>query len=130
MSRESVTMRGRQVAEQGMVDACVIRRQTGEATDPDTGEVTPTYADVYTGKCRVQTRGLATYSPNVGQQRTDIFTAELQVPIDVTDVKVNDVVEITASLDPFLVGHTLRINNLAYGTHKTARRLPVQEITS
>jgi len=113
-----------------MVDACVIRRRTGETTDPTTGEVTPTYAQVYSGKCRVQTRNIATQSSNVGQQRVDLFTSELQLPIEVVDVLVNDVVEVTDSLDPALVGHSMRVTNLAYGTHKTARRLPLQEITS
>lgn len=131
MSRESITTRGRQVAETGMIDACVIRRKTGETTNPNTGAVVPVYGlEVYSGKCRVQTRNIATQSSTVGQQRVDLFTSELQIPIAVVDVEVNDVVEITESFDPDLVGRTMRVTNLAYGTHKTARRLPLQEITS
>lgn len=113
-----------------MVDSCVIRRQTGEEIDPDTGKVTPTYADVYTGKCRLQFRGLATESPTSGQQRVDLLTAELQLPIATVDVEVNDVAEITESLDPDLPGRVFRINNLMHKTHATARRLSVEEVTS
>lgn len=130
MSRASVVARGRAAAEAGMVDSCVIRRQTGTATDPDTGRITPTYTDVYIGKCRVQSRNLQAGSPNAGQQRVDMYTTELQVPIEVTGVEVNDQVEITASADPELVGRQLRVANLMHATHKTARRLPLEEITS
>lgn len=129
MSAASVTARGRAVAERMMVDTCTIKRQTGEVID-EAGEGTPTYTTVYTGKCRVQARNLASESPNVGQQRVDIYTTELQLPIAVTDVAVNDVVEITASLDPMLAGRSMRVNNLMYGTHKTMRRLSVEEPTS
>lgn len=130
MSRASVVARGRQMAARGMVDTCVVRHQTGTAVDPDTGKVTPTYTDVYTGACRVQFRGLATQSPTSGQQRVDLLSAELQLPIAVTQVLVNDVVEVTTSLDPDLPGRLLRIKNLMHGTHKTARRLQIEEVTS
>jgi hypothetical protein len=54
MSRETATLRGRQMAENGMVDACQIRRQTGETTTG--GVITPTWTSLYDGPCRVQTQ--------------------------------------------------------------------------
>ena len=113
-----------------MVDTCTIRHQTGVTVNPDTGASEPTYTVVYTGKCRVQSRNLGTESPNAGQQRVDIYATELQLPISVTGVAVNDLVEITDSLDPDLIGRTLRVNNLFYKTHATSRRLPLEEVVS
>lgn len=130
MTAASVMARGRARAESMMVDACVIRRQTGSTVDPNTGAEVPTYEQVYAGKCRIQFRGLATESPTSGQQRVDLLTTELQLPITVTDVHVNDVAEITASLDPDLPGRLLRVNNRMHKTHATARRLSVEEISS
>lgn len=136
MTAASVTARGRAAAEALMVDACVIRRQVGTTTDPDTGAVTPSYEDVYSGKCRVQSRNLSARSPNSGQQRVDLYAVELQLPITVTGVAVNDVAEITVSLDPELptpradgTPRLFRVNNLFHKTHATSRRLSVEEVT-
>jgi hypothetical protein len=130
VSLPNLLARGRARAESLMVDSCVIRRRTGSTVDPDTGAEVPTYTQVYEGKCRIQFRGLATESPTSGQQRVDLLTTEIQLPITVTDIAVNDVVEITASLDPDLPGRLLRINNRMHKTHATARRMSVEEITS
>lgn len=130
MSVATLLARGRAAAEALMVDSCVIRRQTGSTVDPNTGAEVPTYEQVYAGKCRVQFRGLATESPTSGQQRVDLLTTELQLPITVTDIAVNDVVEMVTSIDPDLPGRRLRINNRMHKTHATARRLSVEEITS
>lgn len=112
-----------------MVDSCVIRRQTGESTDAD-GNVTPAYVTIYTGKCRVMSRAVATSSPNSGQQRVDLLTLEVHIPVSVTAADVNDDVEITASRDADLVGKHFRVDNLSHKTDLTARRLPVEERTS
>ncbi|TDB84970.1 hypothetical protein E1091_17135, partial [Micromonospora fluostatini] len=50
--------RGRRAAERLMVDRCVVRRKTGEATDDD-GNITPTWQTVYpppegVGRCRLR----------------------------------------------------------------------------
>lgn len=113
-----------------MIDACVIRRQTGTSVDPNTGASVPTYSEVYSGKCRIMAWNVATSSPNVGQQRVDLLRSELHIPIGTTGVQVNDVAEITASRDPDLVGRRLRLDNLMHKTDATARRFPVEEVTS
>ena len=113
-----------------MIDRCRIERTTGTTVDPETGESTPQTTVVYAGKCRVMSWAVATTSPNVGQQRTDLLRMDLHVPMSVAGVAVNDVATITASRDPDLVGKRLRIDNLAHKTDATARRFPVEEITS
>lgn len=113
-----------------MTDTCRIERQTGTAVDPNTGASVPTWEPVYVGKCRVMSWSVATTSPNVGQQRVDLLRMELHVPVSATGVAVNDVATITASRDPDLVGRRLRIDNLMHKTDETARRFPVEEVTS
>ena len=45
-------------------------------------------------------------------------------------VRVDDVVEVTASLDPDLVGRKATVTDLAHKTLATARRLVVEEVTA
>lgn len=135
MSVAGVLARGRAAAEALMVDACAIQRVTGTTLDPDTGAETPTYMPVYAGRCRFQSRNLTGASPQAGQQRVDLYVLELQIPATVTGVAVNDVVTVTASVDPELVApradgtpRLFRVANLMHKTHATARRLPLEEV--
>jgi hypothetical protein len=130
MSALAATLAGRRAAERLMVDSCTVRRKTGESRNEDTGAVTPVYGTtVYAGKCRLQLRGLAGQSPDSGEQRIDILRGELQLPISVVGVRVDDRVDFTSSLDPDLVGRVFRVADLMHATHKTARRVPVEEVT-
>ena len=130
MSAVTATLAGRRAAERNMVDACLIRHRTGESTDPDTGVVTPTYSTVYAGKCRVQQRALVSQGAETGQAHVFQVPYELQLPMSVTGVAVEDVVTVTASvLDPELVGRLFWIRGLGGASHKTARRLPIEEVT-
>lgn len=125
--------RGRAAAESLMVDTCTITRTTGEATDEDTGVVTPTTADVYAGKCRVQQSQLGADSTpaDPGEAYVRLVAFELQIPMSVEGLRVGDVATITASaLDPDLVGRAFNVLGLAHKTHATARRLQVQEIAT
>ena len=56
---------------------------------------------------------------------------EAQVPMSVTGLRVGDRITVTASThDADLVGRVFVVLGLAHGTHKTARRLQVQEIAT
>lgn len=112
-----------------MTDTCVIKRQTDE-TEDDYGRVTPIYTTLYAGKCRVQAFQVATSSPDSGQTRVDLLSMYVHVPIAVTTVEVNDLVDITASRDPDLPGVKFRVDNRMHKTDGTARRIPVEERTS
>ena len=130
MNRAEVTARGRIAAEQGMVDACTIRRRTGESTDPDTGETTPAYLTPYAGKCRVQQSPAQAQQQDAGQDFMLLLRLEVQLPMSVVGLQVGDEITITASVhDPDLVGRTFLIRDLAHKTHATARRMQVTERT-
>lgn len=125
--------RGRAAAESLMVDTCTITRTTGETTNEDTGVVTPTTATVYTGRCRIQQSQLGADSTpsDPGEAYVRLVAFELQVPMSVVGLRVQDVITITASaLDPDLVGRAFNVLGLAHKTHATARRVQVQEIAT
>lgn len=131
MSRASVLARGRAAAEAGMVDACTIRRSTGETTDPVSGVVTPTWQQLYAGKCRVQQKSIQAEDEDAGEARLLMVRLEVQLPMSVTDLEPDDQVLITASeSDPDLPGRVFTIADLFHKTHATARRIGVVERTS
>ncbi|HEX7160400.1 MAG TPA: DUF6093 family protein [Trebonia sp.] len=132
MSRASVLARGRAAAEAGMVDACIIRRITGQVTDPDTGEVTNTYTTIYEGKCRLQQISRTQARPEqAGEAYLLMLRRELQLPMSVTGLRTEDEVTMTASAyDPDLPGRVFLIRDLFGKTEATARRIAVEEVTS
>jgi len=121
--------RGRRAAERLMVDECVIRRRTGETTGPG-GVVTPTYEQLYAGRCRVQQPPVQAQAQEPGEAHVLVLRLEVHVPMPVSGLRVGDEVEITASAhDPDLVGRTFLVHDLAHKTQATARRLGVVERT-
>jgi hypothetical protein len=131
MSAASVLARGRAAALALMVDACTIQRLTSSTTDPVTGVPTPTYATIYAGRCRVQQQTATAGARDVGEANLLLLRLEMQLPMSVTGLQVDDVVTVTASaLDPDLIGRRFRIRDLAHKTHATSRRVGVEEVTS
>ncbi len=128
MYATSAVMRGRAAAERLMIDTCDILRRTGETTDPDTGDVVPVYAQVYTGKCRVQQADVLGQTDDLGEDAIVRVRHTLQLPMSVVGVEIDDEAQITASpLDPDLLGRTWLVRGLAHKTHATARRIHIEE---
>lgn len=131
MTASTVLARGRAAAQRNMQDACVIKRRTGEVTDPASGVITPTHSTLYTGICRVQQRSVSASQADAGEAYALMLRLEIQLPMSVTGLRAEDEVTITASEhDVDLVNRVFLIRELAHGTHKTARRIGVQERTS
>lgn len=131
MSAATALALGRAAAERGMVDECTIRRATGTVTDPDTGRVTPTYEQIYTGKCRVQQQQVQARAVEPGEAHLLMLRLEVHLPMSVTGVAAGDEVVITSSAhDPDLVDRVFLVRELAHKSHATARRLGVEEKTS
>jgi len=130
MSRATVLAGGRAIAEAGMVDACTIRRNAGNVTDPDTGASTPAYSVLYTGKCRVQGSLAQAGQLSAGGDYLLMLRLEVQLPISVTGLKAGDEITIDDAVhDPDLPGRVFRIRDLMHKTHATARRVGVIEKT-
>lgn len=130
MSRESVTLRGRAFAEVGMVDACTITRRSGSTTDPETGVITPTFATIYTGKCKVQRRAPSVAPSAIGEAAVFVDILELHVPMSVTGLQPDDLATITASeMAPSLVGRKFHLRGPADDSFTTAQRIPIVEVS-
>lgn len=122
--------RARAAAERLMVDECVVRRRTGVVTDPETGKTTPTYATVYTGRCRVQQRGPSARAAEAGEAHLLMQRLEVHLPVSVEDVQAGDEVQVTAAAyDPDLVGRVFLVRDLHRKSQASARRLGVEERT-
>jgi hypothetical protein len=113
-----------------MVDACTITRLGGQTTDPFSGEVVDSTTEIYEGPCRFQQRGGQAQQETVGEAYLLLQRAEIQLPVSVAGVRVDDVVVCTASRDEDLVGRRFTVHDLAYKTDATSRRLQIQEVTS
>ncbi|GAA3699122.1 DUF6093 family protein [Zhihengliuella alba] len=126
MIPEAATLEGRFWAESLMTDSCTVFRPGSEATDPETGVVSPTFTTAYTGKCKVQSSGLQAKEEAAGA--TNYYFGQLAVHFPVTSqLRIDDQVVIDASpMDPDLVGLRLRLVEMARGTYKTADRWAVE----
>jgi hypothetical protein len=130
MSREKALAGGQELAEAGMIDACVIQHNTGESTGAG-GVVTVTYGTAfYTGKCQVQTQTETGQSVDVGEAARIVTRRVVRLPVAVDDVLEGDLITITASLDPALVGKLFTARDIEAKTFLTARRITVLEVTS
>jgi len=130
VSRASVLARGRAFAATGFVDTCTITRVLATQTNPQTGEVTKSYTTIYSGACRVQASAGPASPADVGQAARHERQATLQVPVAGTsDIRIDDRATITACPnDPDLVGRFFHITGLLDASHKTARRLAMEEL--
>ena len=132
MSLESVLARGRAAAERLMTDTCVIRRKTGTVTDPGTGKITPVYAQVYAGKCRVQQASANPGDTTAGDAELLMVPRVLSLPVSSSPgVRAGDEVAMTGSqYDPDLATRRFVIRGEFAKSHATARRLGIEEVTS
>lgn len=131
MSRASVLSRGRAFAGGGFEDTCRIDRVASVDTNPLNGQVTKSRVIVYEGACRVQQAAAPWAGPaTIGQAGIGLSALELQLPVagseDVT--KDDRVTILTATYDAALAGKVFTVQGAHHATHKTTRRLPLQEI--
>ncbi len=114
-----------------MLDTCTVRRATGQALNETTGQYTPTYSVIYTGKCKLQYAGRTSQGESeAGGREVITLGMFLHLPVTVTAVAVDDVATVDTSIDPAAVGRKLRVAQLAYKTFLTARRLQVEDVTA
>ncbi len=130
MTRASVLARGRVAAERSMVDTCTVRRKTDGVEGPG-GVITPTWTDVYTGKCRVQVRAETGSQSNVGEAALILTRHEFHLPITAVGILEGDVITVTASVnDPDLINRTYTVRDVLTKSEATARRVTAVDVTS
>lgn len=136
MSASLLTLRGRRRAEALMLDACTITRRAAPVypdttTDGDTGKVTPSVTTIYTGPCKIQAADAAGSPTRVGEAELVTSSLTLHLPMSATGVTADDIAAVTASLlDPDLAGKVFTIRAPDHKSFKTARRFPLQELSS
>ncbi|KUM31575.1 hypothetical protein AQ436_00085 [Arthrobacter sp. EpRS66] len=117
-------------AESLMIDSCEVERSTGvQVTDPVTGVVTDEWLQVYSGRCKVQSRTAVAAEPVAGGHRFTLEQLAVHFPMGVK-LRLDDRVTITASaLDSSLVGLQFRLTELPRGSIRTANRWEVELVT-
>lgn len=133
MSRASVLARGRAFAAQGFVDTCRIDYVIDEDTNPLSGQVTKQRDIRYEGPCRFQQAAAPWAGPaTVGEAALRLAALELQLPVVGSEgIKADDrVTALTCVHDTELVGRTFAVVGQHHASHKTTRRLPIQEVLS
>jgi Family of unknown function (DUF6093) len=121
---------GRRQAEALMLDSCTIRPVLDNVTDPVTGVVTPSYGPVsYTGKCKIQAEAPVRSNPAAGEHVWVLGRTAIHLPVVGSgDVASNQLVVITASVDPSNVGRQFRVHSGDRKSLQTAFRLLVEEV--
>lgn len=129
MSAESALARGRLFAAKLFVDACTITRKTGEATNPDTGTITPTSLTIYSGKCKVQGASGFARPSDIGQAVLFLTRMQLHVPVTAPVAQPDDLVTVTACVhDPDMVGRQWHIRGTPDKSWPTAHRYGIEEV--
>lgn len=114
-----------------MVDTGTAKRPTGDYEYVDGVEVLAT-EDLFTSRCKVQTRNLVAREEQVGARTSVSVRTELHLPASTDPLQVGDLFEFTA-VDPLslaVVGQRVRIVAPVSGSLKTARRYEVTEAVS
>jgi hypothetical protein len=114
------------VAERYMRDTLTITRPEDDASmvlDPVTMALTIDSAAIYTGKGMVAVMG--TSSPQTLGEGVPVarLMVEVSIPAASPAINPNDIITVTASEDPRLVGKTIRVVAEIPATYSVMRRL-------
>lgn len=119
----------RQTATSTMTADCTITRRGGAGTTGATGTWTPAAAQaVYTGPCRVQEIGITERLLVIGEGQETHRRYQVSILHDAAEVKVSDVIEVTASVDKGLPGKKLRVVDVRYGSEQWQQDLVCDEL--
>lgn len=131
---ESFLAKARRNAESLMVDRCTVSRPGESTTDPDTGLTATTVRRVYQGRCKVQTSGGLASEQTEGSAAQAmgavslVWSMYIHFPYGTAGLRAGDVVEVTESANPLLVGRRLRlVSPQSEKTHATACRWNAKE---
>lgn len=128
MSAIYQVMRGRRAAERLMVDRAAVRRKTGETVGENTWQTVPVYETVYVGRMKLQTYEGHEVDREAAGQIVVQQRSTIHFPVGSFRSKPGDIVTVTESFDPLLVGRSWRIvQEYPVKTFATAYRVFVDE---
>ena len=123
---------GRLAHQELMVDACTITRASAPLLNRTTSQLTPGAAvTLYAGPCRVKAQRVPR-DKQAGERLTVTARYEVALPfaaIATDALRVGDIVAFTASGDARLIGQTMPVMAVDYGSTATAWRITVEGIT-
>jgi hypothetical protein len=123
---------GRLAHQQLMVDACTISRPGAATLNRATSQLTPGAAtQLYAGPCRVKPQRVPR-NEHAGERLEVVARYELALPFSAvppSELRVADLVTITASGDPRLVGQVMTVLAIDFGSTATAWRITIEDIT-
>jgi Family of unknown function (DUF6093) len=121
---------GRAAHEGLMVDACTITRPGTPTLNRSTSALTPgTATQLYSGKCRIKPQRTPTPT-EAGEKRAIVARYEFALPFSAVPsqpLQPGDVVTLTTSADPRLVGQVMTVMALDYGSTATAWRITLED---
>jgi len=122
-----IAARGQRVALRLMTDRCVVYRLDYDHPTPGTGG-RDGYGrtDLYTGRCRIRPVSESRVSGKPAEAGGSVLAIEqylVSVPLSVTGVEAHDLLQVTVSADPRLVGRVLKVGGLVAGSQVSARRM-------
>lgn len=117
--------RHRPVATSTLTAECEVTRRGGAGTTDTVGVFTPPAATVvYTGPCRVLALTSRSARPVVvGEAQETRHRYQVSLLWDAAQVEIGDLVAVTGSVDPGLVGKPLRVTDIQYGSEQWQRDL-------
>jgi hypothetical protein len=97
-----------------LTDTCSIVRRTQGAFNEGTGQYgAPTDAPVYSGVCRVAPRNVQAPRVVVGEEAVIDRSQWVFLPQSTVGVKPEDIVTVTASEDPDVIGREMTVKDTA-----------------
>lgn len=113
MTVQSMITDGRALIEDTFIDAATITRpslRSAGSIDPTTTVFTPgSAAAVYAGRCRVKKPSPVEMEVVFGDTQVTVQRRIVNLPFSAPEVKLDDIVEVTASLDAEVVRHPMRV---------------------
>lgn len=109
-----------------LIDTCVVKTASGPPVfDPNTGQYTPAFTELYDGPCLV--RPAAAGEATFGEARVATFEYTVFIPYTIEGIEPGHLVDVTSTHDPELDGRQLVVDNVSRDSYVTIRRLACTE---
>lgn len=122
-------LRASAAGDLGLPDSCVISRGGDRVGAVGEGLVwSPAAADVvYVGACRVQPEATQDRDATVGDTLVSLHRYRASIRSDADQVLVDDVLTVTVSADPQLIGRPLVIRDVVFDSFQVHRYLLLED---
>ncbi len=131
MSVLTAVERGRRAAANLMLDTAVVTRPGGSPTfNAITGVLVPSVGTVvHTGPCRLRQPTPQESEVLFGEQQVSIARFIAVFPHDVTGIDIDDVITLTTSADPDVIGFEYRVTAVPRSTFTIHKSYACEAVT-